>query len=165
VKAGVLAVAVALSTCSPAFAALVPGDRIDTMVVARVGWSEHVPSIFPACDPLITKPGFYRRRCVVPWFRTMFIGFGDFRRSLPELNRAWRTQQWQLYVDGREVYLPAFGTDWRIITGFTGVPDSAVVFREWRVGLMWAKPGRHSIRYIDIRRDGVVDVTFTVRVA
>jgi hypothetical protein len=25
--------------------------------------------------------------------------------------------------------------------------------------------GRHTIRYIAIRRDGVVDVTFTVRVA
>jgi hypothetical protein len=168
VKAGVLALAMALSSGSSALAAtgaLVPGDRIGSMQVERVAWSEHLPSIFPACDPLIRKAGFYHRRCIVPRFDRLFIGYGDFRTTLPALNRAWRGEQWQLYVDGREVYLPSFGTDWRIIVDFPTGTYGSSVFREWRVALVRPTPGRHTIRYISIQDRGVLDVTFTVRVA
>jgi hypothetical protein len=168
VKAAVLALTLVVcagATAAAATSALVPGDRIGGMEVAKLGWSEHVVSIFPACDPLITRPGFYHRTCIVPRFRRLFIGYGDFRTTLPALDRAWRGEQWQLYVDGREIYLPAFGTDWRIIVGFAGAPNRNTVFREWQVALVRPTPGPHTIRYIAIRRDGVVDVTFTVRVA
>jgi hypothetical protein len=169
VKTGVLALAMALSIVGSqahaAAGALVPGDRIGSMRVARMEWSEHLPSIFTACDPLITKPGFYHRRCIVPRFDRIFIGFGDFRGTLPALNRAWRGEQWQLYVDGHEVYLPAFGTDWRILIGYPAGAYQSSVFREWRVALVRPTRGRHVIRYISIQDRGVVDVTFTVRIA
>jgi hypothetical protein len=146
VKAGVLAVAMALAGGSAALAArtaLVPGHGIGAMTIVRGGWSKHLPSIFSAGDPLITKPGFYRRRCIVPRFDRVFIGYGDFLPTLPRLDRAWRHEQWQLYVDGREIYLPAFGTVWRIVVG----------------------PGVHTICYISIQDSGLVDVTFAVRIA
>jgi hypothetical protein len=164
-KSGVLALAAALSIGPHALAAtsaLVPGDRIGSMTVARTGWSEHLPSIFPSCDPLVPKPGFYHRSCIVPRFGRIFIGFGESRPTLPALNRVWPHEQWQLYVDGREVYLPAFGSDWRIVVD--GAYSSSVT-REWRVALVRPTRGKHVIRYISIRGDGVVDVTFTVRVS
>jgi hypothetical protein len=55
VKAGVLAVAMALAGGSAALAArtaLVPGNGIGAMTIVRGGRSEHLPSIFSACDPL-----------------------------------------------------------------------------------------------------------------
>jgi hypothetical protein len=168
VKAALLALTLlvcAAVQAGAAASALVPGDRIGSMRVTRHAWSEHMVSIFPACDPLITQPGFYHRSCIVPRFHALFIGYGDFRTTLPALDRVWRAEQWQLYVDGHEVYLPAFGTDWRIIPGFAGAANRNTVFREWQVALVRPARGRHTIRYIAIRRDGVVDVTFTVRVA
>jgi hypothetical protein len=160
-----LAIALAGATAAPAAkSALVPGSRIGTMTVARLGWSEHLPSVFQWCDSVVTRPGFYHRSCFVPQYRRLFVGFGDFRTSLPDLDRVWRREQWQLYLDGREIYLPAFGTDWRIVTGFPPGAYSSVL-REWQVALIRPTRGRHTIRYISIRDDGVVDVTYTVHIA
>ena len=97
---------------------LEPGDRIGGMPLVQMAYDDSIPSIFPACEPLILRPGLYHRHCTVRQTRRLFIGYGDFRATRPALDRAWRRERWRLRVDGHEVRLAAFGTDDRTLLNY-----------------------------------------------
>lgn len=152
-----------VSATASAGGPLVPGDRIGSMQVARAAEIDG-PALFPPCEPLILQPGRYRRACTVRATPRLFIGYGDFRPTLPALNRAWRSEQWQLYVDGHEVFLRAFGTADRTLFQYPPGSHTDSILREWRVTLLRPTRGLHSIRYITIQHGDVIDVTFVVRI-
>ena len=143
---------------------LEPGDRIDGMTLVQMAYADSIPSIFPACEPLILRPGLYHRHCTVRQTRRLFIGYGDFRATRPALDRAWRRERWRLRVDGHEVRLAAFGTDDRTLLNYPPGAYRNSLLREWRVVLVHPTRGRHLIRYVTREGNAVTDVTFTVTV-
>ena len=124
-----------------------PGGKIGTMTVVRGTSLQADLKFFDLCDPVILKPGRYLRTCRVPRVRRLFIGYGDFEPTRKALERDWKQKRWSLWVDGRPVSLPAFGTSDRTLVSFPAAGGKDVVLREWRVILVGATAGRHTLRY------------------
>ena len=129
----------------------------------------HVPpetELWEACDPVITKPGIYRRSCHFPVLDRLWIGYGDFETSRKALNALWKRESWKLYVDRRAVDLKAFGTAERILIAYPPAGGKDAILREWAVRLVDPPRGKHTIRYItrSTRTSAVVDATWTVSI-
>jgi hypothetical protein len=74
--------------------------------------------------------------------------------------------KWDLWVDGRRVSLPPFGTSDRILFAFPAAGGRDVILREWRVMLEGVTPGKHTIRYRSRDRSlGTIDSTWRFTVA
>ena len=120
--------------------------------------------LFDTCDPVILRRGVYARRCgSVVRVKRLFIGYGVF--ALPrEINEVWRPSTWAAWFDGRRTQLPAFGWSDRTLSRFPPAGGKDVTLREWRVMLVGATPGRHTIRYRFRDPSGWIDATwrFTV---
>ncbi len=120
--------------------------------------------LFDTCDPVILRRGVYARRCgSVVRVKRLFIGYGVF--ALPrEINEVWRPATWR---HGSTVAGPSFrrlgGLD-RTLSRFPPAGGKDVTLREWRVMLVGATPGRHTIRYRFRDPSGWIDATwrFTV---
>ena len=121
--------------------------------------------LFDSCDPVILKPGSVRRSCRVPHVRRLFVGYGEFEPTRKALARSWSRTRWSLWLDGRAVDLPAFGTSDRILYAFPAAGGKDVVLREWKVILVGATPGKHRLRYRSATASATTDATWTFTVS
>ena len=102
-----------------------PGDSLGSMrLVASQG--EYSTEIWSFCDPYVTETGISSRECSLPSVESIFIGYGSLAGSTEELDAAWPSSTWELYLDGLPVNLPAFGT-------FDQSQDVATILRSWDV--------------------------------
>jgi hypothetical protein len=124
-----------------------PGGKIGPMTLERGTSSTADEKLFDFCNPVILRTGAVRRRCDVPRVRRLFVGYGDFEVTKPTLERIWRHLTWSLWIDGRRVDLQRFGTSDRTLYAFPPAGGKDVILREWKVTLVGATVGRHTIRY------------------
>jgi enterochelin esterase-like enzyme len=133
-----------------------PGDSLGSMrLVASQG--EYSTEIWSFCDPYITETGISSRECSLPSVESIFIGYGSLAGSTEELDAAWPSATWELYLDGLPVNLPAFGT-------FDQSQDVATILRSWDVLLENPLPGVHTLRYLSAEGDAIYDTTWTITV-
>jgi hypothetical protein len=143
-------------------APLVPGSHIGSAKLARGTAAKADEKLFDFCNPVITKPGVYRRSCRVPKVGKLFIGYGTFEADKGKLNAEWTNTRWTAWLDGRRIALRRFGSSDRPLYGFPPAGGKDVTLREWRVMLLHAT-GRHRLRYRTqplSGAGGVTDATF-----
>ena len=87
---------------------LQPGDGIDGMSV-RSGGSQG-PPIWAFCASAFPNPGVTTTECTVPPLPELAIGHGCFGADEARRDAMWNVQTWELYLDGQQVDLDAFGT-------------------------------------------------------
>jgi hypothetical protein len=118
--------------------------------------------LFDICDPV--AGGKYRHCGRVPRVRRLFIGYGYF--SPPrKISADWRRTRWTAWFDGRGIALRQFGTSDRTLFAFPPAGGKDVTLREWRVMLIGATPGRHTLRYRVQDPGGTFDTTWAFTVA
>ena len=121
--------------------------------------------LFDICDPIVLGSATETRRCGrVPRVNRLFVGYGSF--DLPrKIDRLWAQTKWSAWIDGRLIELRIFGSSDRTLTAFPAAGGKDVTLREWRVMLVGAKPGRHTLRYKSAGPDGRGDVTWVFTIA
>jgi hypothetical protein len=108
--------------------------------------------------------------CDIPALNELLIGDGLIVANNPDaLDAAWDVIEWELYLDGQEIDLDAFGD----LTFETAAVTGEVIFqRTWAVGLARLQPGVYELRSV-IRftealgeeiQAGEFDVTYTLNV-
>lgn len=119
-----------------------PGDTVGEMVIRIARDDTGEPSIFNYCVPVITPsdPSPLVRECNVPASQYLFIGYGDFAKTLVELDAIWKRESWEMYLDGDPVDLSAFGT---VVTSF-----GSDQLRLWNIAIDNPTPGLHKLRYV-----------------
>lgn len=121
--------------------------------------------LFDFCDPVIVRSGTYRSTCPrVPQVRRLFVGYGAFFIDQAALDRYWRSTRWQMWLDGRRVALRAFGTSDRMLIAFPPAGGLDARLREWRVMLVGATLGRHTIRYRSRTGSRTTDASWVFRI-
>jgi hypothetical protein len=162
---GVVVVLLAVSGFGGGTDQLRPGDRWGGMRVIRGTATTADLKLFDVCDPVILASGRYTRRCgSVPRVSRLFVGYGQF--ELPGLiNKTWKGSSWAAWLDGRRLVLPRFGTSDRTLVAFPPAGGRSVTLREWRVMLVKASPGGHSLRYRFLDASGVIDATWVFAVS
>src|SRR5919109_187782 len=161
-RAALAAVAAATLVGCGSHSALSPGDHVGSEKLV-LGTEAPGLTLFGRCNPVITKPGVYRRSCPLRRSAALFIGYGASKAHGATLDAEWKKTSWAAWLDGHRIALSRFGTT--DIRAFTAGRDQPVIRREWRVVLLDAK-GRHRLRYL-FRGPlagpggGAVDVTFT----
>ena len=140
--------------------AIEPGQRVNGMLVVQGVKRDSDAWLFDSiCDPIVLRPGRRTRSCGhLPPVRRIFIGYGIFAPG-EQIDRAWRSTRWELWIDGRPVSLRRFGHSDRTLMGFAPAGGRDVVLREWSIILVGAE-GRHSIRYRTRSPSGVGDTTW-----
>jgi hypothetical protein len=142
--------------------ALRPGDHVGSAKLV-VGTEATGVTLFGRCNPVITKPGVYRRSCRLRRSDALFIGYGVSKPRFATLDAEWKQTSWTAWLDGHRIALSKFGTaDTR---AFMPGRDKPVIRREWRAVLLHVE-GRHRLRYrfrgpLAGSAAGVVDATFT----
>lgn len=125
-----------------------PGEAIERMTLVSGTSSQADLTLFDFCDSDSGTDADVSFSCRVRRVRRLFIGWGAHRPTRKELQRDWQHMRWNLWVDGHPVDLPAFGTADR--TGWTPFPDIGGeddIRREWKVILVGATPGKHTLKY------------------
>lgn len=122
-----------------------PGDKVGAVLLSRTT-SESLPySSYcqrSADTPSPLAPGSYTSSCTVPATASLWIDDGWISLTQQDLDASWSAMSWQLYVDGQQVDLKAFGT-----VEDPGEGDQALKSRSWDLAL--ANPtGQHTIRVI-----------------
>ena len=161
-RAALAAVAAAtLAGCgSGSNSALRPGDHIGSAKLV-VGTEATGVTLFGRCNPVITKPGVYRRSCRLRRSAELFIGYGASKPHGATLDAEWKQTSWAAWLDGHRIALRKFGTT--DIRAFMPARNEPLFRREWRIVLRHAE-GRHRLRYRysgPLAGSGVVDATFT----
>jgi hypothetical protein len=162
-RAALAAVAAAtLVGCgSSSNSALHPGDHVGSAQLV-VGTEATGATLFGRCNPVIARPGVYRRSCRLRRSDALFIGYGASKPHWAPLDTEWKKTTWAARLDGHRIALRRFGTT--DIRAYMRGRDMPLIRREWRVVLLHAK-GRHRLRYRFsgplASRGGVVDATFT----
>jgi hypothetical protein len=64
-------------------------------------------------------------------------------RPSKALGSVWKQLKWDLWLDGRHVSLPRFGTSERTLYYFPPAGGKNVILREWNVILVGVTPGKH----------------------
>jgi hypothetical protein len=128
-----------------------PGDSIGEMVL-KTGGSEIVP-IWAFCVPAFLNPGVTTTECNVPPLPELAIGHGWFSADEALRDSCWQAMTWELYLDGRQVDLNAFGTYDADMpqTGLPGHdPNEEVItkLRSWDVVLGNPTAGAHTLRSV-----------------
>ena len=143
-----------------------PGDKVGTMTLVSGTASDADLNVFEFCNPVILKPGTYRRSCAIPRVQRLLIGYGDFEPTRKALESDWKERTWDLWVDGRRVNLAAFGTYDHTLFGFPAAGGKNVILRRWKVILAGVTPGKHTVRYRSNGPSvGTTDATWAFRVA
>jgi hypothetical protein len=128
------------------------GDSIDGMSL-RSGGSED-PPIWAFCSPAFPNPGVTTEGCTVPALPELAIGHGSFGIDEAHRDAVWNAQTWELYLDGQQVDLEAFGTeegDLPLAPGQPGYdPNKEVIakLRSWDVVLVNPTAGAHTLRSV-----------------
>ena len=143
---------------------LAPGGRIGRMVLVRGTAATADQKLFDICDP-IAGPGMSHRRCgLVPRVRKLFVGYGWFAPPR-QINAQWARLRWSAWLDGHRIQLAKFGTSDRTLFAFPPAGGKDVTLREWRVMLIGATPGKHTLRYRTQVPKGAGDTTWAFTVA
>jgi hypothetical protein len=155
-----LALTAGASAVPRAGGAIDPGTRVNGMLVVQGIARDADGSLFETiCDPVVLRPGRRTRTCgQLPPLRRIFIGHGLFAPE-QQIDAFWRSQSWNLWIDGRQVSLRRFGHSDRWLRGFAPAGGRDVVLREWSIILLGAE-GRHFIRYRTRGPQGVGDTTW-----
>jgi hypothetical protein len=141
-----------------------PGGKIGTMKVVSGEEFNADLNLFNVCNALLPRVGRYRRSCSVPRVQRMYVGYGSFEPTRKGLDELWKRTRWNLWIDGRAVSLAAFGTSDGTARRFRPTGNPAF-FRLWKVILVNATPGKHTVRYRLRDRGAATDATWTVLVA
>jgi hypothetical protein len=159
-------VAAIVCGCSSSAGGLGPGDKVGTMTLVSGTASDADENFFEFCNPVILKPGTYRRSCTIPRIQRLLIGYGDFEPTRKALESDWKERKWDLWVDGRRVNLVAFGTYDHTLFAYPAAGGKNVILRRWKVILVGAIPGKHTIRYRSHGPSaGTTDATWAFTVA
>jgi len=132
--------------------ALQPGDSIGEMSL-RAGGSEG-PPIWAFCVPAFLNPGVTTTECTVPPLPELAIGHGFYTADEALRDASWEAMTWELYLDGQQVDLDAFGTedgDLPLAPGQLGYdPNQDVIakLRGWDVVLVNPTAGAHILRSV-----------------
>jgi hypothetical protein len=123
-----------------------PGGEVDGMRLTTATEAD-TEVLGRFCYPVILRPGIYARDCQVPQLPRLMIGYGNIAATPDLLEQEWQAQRWQLYLDGWQVDLAAFGTlpDKHIVEPAAG---GDVWLREWSITLVNPTPGAHTLRYV-----------------
>ena len=156
-----VAIAAGASAAREASGAVDPGTRVNGMLVIQGDKREADGWLFDTiCDPIVRSPGRRTRTCgQLPPLRRLFVGHGIFA-SEKQLDNAWRSVTWKLWIDSKPVSLSRFGHSDRWIQE----SGRRVLLREWSIILVGAS-GRHSIRYQMRWPQGVADTTWRFSLA
>jgi hypothetical protein len=158
----VVAAATLVGCGSGSNSALRPGDHVGDAKLVVGTYASADETLFHFCNPVITKPGVYRRSCRLRRSAALLIGYGASKPHWATLDAEWRKTRWTAWLDGHRIALHRFGTT--DIRAFTAGGDKPVIRREWRIVLLHAE-GRHRLRYRFrgplAGSGGVVDATFT----
>jgi hypothetical protein len=142
-----------------------PGDRVGGMLLVKGTVATANQKVFDLCNPVILKSGRYYRQCgVVPRVKRLFIGYGLFATPRA-INTVWGRTRWAAWFDSHRIQLASFGTSDRTLFAFPAAGGKDVTLREWRVMLVGAKPGRHTLRYRSEDPTGASDATWAFTVA
>jgi LPXTG-motif cell wall-anchored protein len=131
---------------------LQPGDSIDGMSL-RSGGSQG-PPIWAFCAAAFPNPGVTTTECTVPPLPELAIGHGGYGADEARRDAMWNVQTWELYLDGQQVDLDAFGTfdaDLPLGPGQPGYdPNQEVIakLRSWDVVLVGPTAGAHTLRSV-----------------
>jgi hypothetical protein len=137
-----------------------PGGKLGTMTLVRGREYEADAELWGGfCDPFTPTPGRYNRTCSVPRIHRLFIGYGDLEPTLKASRSVWKQLRWELWLDGRRIDLPRFGTSERTLYDVQGSGKN-MILREWNVILTGATPGKHVIRYRTESPSGTTDATW-----
>jgi hypothetical protein len=128
-----------------------PGDSIGEMSL-RSGGVEG-PPLWAFCVPAFLNPGVTTTECTVPPLPELAVGHGWFSADEALRDSNWAAMAWELYLDGQQVDLDAFGTydDDLPQTGLPGHdPDEEVMtkLRSWDVVLVNPTLGAHTLRSV-----------------
>jgi hypothetical protein len=131
--------------------ALQPGDSIGEMSL-RSGGVEG-PPFWAFCSPAFLNPGVTSTECTVPPLPELAVGHGWFSADEALRDSNWQAMTWELYLDGQQVDLDAFGT-YDADLPQTGLPghdaDEEVItkLRSWDVVLVNPTAGAHTLRSV-----------------
>lgn len=129
-----------------------PGASIGEMPL-RSGGSEG-PPIWAFCVPAFLNPGVTTTECAVPPLPELAVGHGWFSADEALRDSNWEAMAWELYLDGQQVDLEAFGTeegDLPLAPGQPGYdPNKEVIakLRSWDVVLVNPTAGAHTLRSV-----------------
>ena len=143
-----------------------PSTRVKGMLVVQGVAARAQARLFGDwCDPVVLTSGRRVRNCGrVPRTARLYVGYGSFA---PEkaIDRLWKTQTWEMWIDGQRVDLEAFGTTDRVLQKYPPANGKDVVLREWSMTLVRPTAGRHTIRYRTQEPGGMTDTTWIFTIA
>lgn len=128
-----------------------PGDSIGEMSL-RSGGSEG-PPIWAFCVPAFLNPGVTTTECSVPALPELAVGHGWWAADEALRDSSWQAMTWELYLDGQQVDLNAFGTFDADLpqTGLPGHDANEEVItklRSWDVVVGNPTAGAHTLRSV-----------------
>ena len=133
---------------------LKPGDSLGDLIVKKGPAAEPGPPIWAFCSPAFSdEPGENIVECSLPPLPELEVGHGWFSIDEATCDANWQAMSWELYLDGEQIDLQAFGNydDDLPMKGLPGhSPDEEVItkLRTWNVILAGLQPGEHSLRSI-----------------
>jgi len=131
--------------------ALQPGDSIGSMSLRSGGAAG--PPLWAFCSPAFLGAGVTTTECTVPPLPEVAIGHGCFFADEVLRDAGWPLHRWEMYLDGQQVDLDAFGTYDEDLpqTGLPGHDPGAEVItklRSWDVVLVNPTAGAHTLRSV-----------------
>lgn len=141
-------------------AVLKPGDRIGDMSLTTGGAAG--PPIWAFCSPAFLNTGVTTTECTVPPLPAVTIGHGQFSADEALRDANWAVMSWELYLDGQQVDLGAFGTydDDLPQTGLPGHAAGEEVItklRSYDVVLVNPTLGAHTLRSVMVASQEIDD--------
>ena len=127
-------------------AMLKPGDKIGDMTVTEHPNIKKYPDIFTFCihPPEETEPGSWTMDCDMPFNPTVQFSVGWGAKDLATTDANWNAMAWELYIDGYQIDLEAFG---KRNDRYRQGADN-IYFRSWVIDLNNITPGSHTVRYL-----------------
>ena len=155
---------VLMTSCQPAASGIQPGDTVGSMQFVSDRANCRAPNISELC----TFESLFDGTCLIPpAVDTFWVSSGWREGSAEALELAWKDSTWSMTFDDRAVDLAAFGTrdlDSQLQAEFAwdlGRKSNKEQSNEDDMERMWAvcivdpAPGRHTVRYEFLMKNGV----------